>query len=58
MKGELFLKPACYTIDTCSLIDIFGTEKMVSKEYMPGLWGRIQALIDDGTIISHIEVLQ
>lgn len=58
MEGELFLKPAQYTIDTCSLIDIFGNEKMVSKEYMPGLWGKIQVLINDGTIISHVEVLR
>jgi hypothetical protein len=58
MEGELFLKPAQYTIDTCSLIDIFGSEKIVSKEYMPGLWEKIQALMNDGTIISHAEVLR
>jgi hypothetical protein len=58
MEGDLFLKAAQYTIDTCSLIDIFGKEKLVSREYMPGLWERIQVLIADGIIISHAEVLR
>jgi hypothetical protein len=58
MQDDLFLKPAQYTIDASSLIDIFGREKVISKEYMPGLWERMQVLINDGVIISHAEVLR
>ncbi len=57
MTGDLFSKPPLYTIDTSSLIDIFGTEKMVSKQYMPGLWDKLLGLIGDGRLISHVEVL-
>lgn len=57
MDGDLFSKPAAYTIDSSSLIDIFGDETMVSKNVIPGLWERILELIDEGIIISHVEVL-
>jgi Domain of unknown function (DUF4411) len=57
MAGNLFSQPARYTIDTCSLIDIFSDEKMVSKTVTPGLWARVLVLIDQGIIISHVEVL-
>ena len=57
MAGDLFSKPPKYTIDSCSLIDIFSDEKMVSKNITPGLWTNIQTLINLGIIISHIEVL-
>ncbi len=48
MTGDLFSKPPRYTIDTSSLIDIFGTEKMVSKDVTPGLWEKLLALIGEG----------
>jgi len=57
MEGDLFSKPAEYTIDTSSLIAIFGDESILSKNYTPGLWERILGLISEGVIISHIEVL-
>lgn len=57
MNENLFTKPPRYTIDTSSLIEIFGTEKMVSKRYTPGLWEGILDLIAQGVIVSHIEVL-
>jgi|GEM_PF-5433816 len=57
MEGDLFSQPARYTIDSCSLIDIFGDETMVSKKVIPGLWERILELIEVGIIISHVEVL-
>lgn len=56
MDGDLFSKPPRYTIDSCSLIDIFGSEKMVSKNITPGLWGKILEMINQGVIISHVEV--
>lgn len=58
MEGDLFSKPARYTIDTSSLIDIFGTEKMVSREFVPGLWKKISEWLEDGSMISHVEVLK
>lgn len=57
MEGDLFSQPPQYTIDSCSLMDVFGDEKMVSKHVTPGLWTRIEGLIEQGIIISHIEVL-
>jgi hypothetical protein len=58
MEGDLFSKPPGYTIDACSLMDIFAKEKIVSRDIIPGLWERVAALLEDGTIISHIEVLK
>jgi len=58
MNGDLFSKPPQYTIDSSSLIDIFGNELMVSMSVTPGLWEKISDLIKQGIIISHIEVLQ
>src|ERR1039457_5008819 len=58
MYGDLFSKPPKYTIDTSSLIDIFGTESLVSRNYVPGVWENILALIDEGVVISHIEVFR
>jgi PIN domain nuclease of toxin-antitoxin system len=58
MEGDLWSKPPLYTIDSCSLIDIFGSEKMVSKDITPGLWKKILELIEQGVIVSHIEVFQ
>jgi len=57
MSGNLFTKQPRYTIDTSSLIEIFGTEKMVSKRYTPGLWDEIVDLVNQGVIISDVEVL-
>ena len=56
MEGDLWSKQPRYTIDSCSLIDIFGSEKMASKNITLGLWKKILELIDQGIIISHIEV--
>lgn len=56
MANDLFSKPALYTIDSSSLIAIFGDESMLSKKYIPGLWDRILDLINQGVIISHVEV--
>jgi len=58
MEDNLFSEPPQYTIDSSSLMDIFGDEKMVSKNVTPGLWENIIILINNGIIISHIEVLQ
>lgn len=57
MTGDLFSKPPRYTIDSSSLIDIFSTEKWMSKEVLPGLWEKLLALIGEGLLISHVEVL-
>jgi hypothetical protein len=59
MQVDLFSKPAQYTIDSCSLMDIFNDAPVwTSKAITPGLWSRIESMIADGTIISHIEVFQ
>ena len=58
MQTDLFSKPPQYTIDTSSLIDIFGAEKMVSKAYTPGLWEKMLDLFAQGILISHAEVLK
>jgi hypothetical protein len=58
MRGNLFSKPPKYTIDSSCLMDIFGTDKIISKQYMPGLWERIVHLIDQGLVVSHVEVLK
>lgn len=58
MEGDLFSQVPQYTIDTSALIDIFGSEKMVSRIVTPGLWERLEVLINNGTVISHIEVLK
>lgn len=51
------LKLAEYTIDSCSLMEIFDDSSWVSKKVTPGLWLRISELISEGIIISHMEVL-
>lgn len=57
MQSDLFSKPAKYTIDTSSLMDIFNDAAVwTSKDVTPGLWDRISQLIEEGTIISHLEV--
>jgi len=56
-QDNLFSKPAEYTIDSCSLMAMFNDEPWTSKKTTPGLWERISALIADGVIISHAEVL-
>jgi hypothetical protein len=35
----------------------FNDEPWTSKKTTPGLWERIAALIEDGTIVSHAQVL-
>jgi hypothetical protein len=57
MVADLFSQPPQYTIDSSSLMDIFSDEKMVSKSITPGLWTNVEALLSQGVIISHIEVL-
>ena len=57
MEGDLFSKPAEYTIDSCSLMDIFNDDSWASKKVNSGLWTKIAELIDQGVIISHAEVL-
>jgi len=58
MEGNLFTIPPRYTIDSSSLMDIFGpATMMVSKQVTPGLWERLAKLILSGLVISHIEVL-
>lgn len=58
MPNELLVDYAPkYTIDASSLIDIFGDETMVSRNVIPGLWEKIEQLMRQGTIISHVEVL-
>ena len=57
MNVDLFSAPPRYTIDTCSLIDMFSDEKMVSRNITPGLWKNVEAQIEQGVMISHIEVL-
>jgi hypothetical protein len=56
-QDDLFSKPAEYTIDSCALMAIFNDESWTSKKITPGLWERISALIVEGVIISHAEVL-
>jgi hypothetical protein len=57
MDRDLFSQAPEYTIDSSSLIDIFENERMVSRHVTPGLWERVEALIRDGIIVSHVEVL-
>jgi hypothetical protein len=56
-QDNLFSKPAKYTIDSCSLMAMFNDEPWTSKKTTPGLWERVCALIGEGIIISHAEVL-
>jgi Domain of unknown function (DUF4411) len=56
-RGNLFSKPAEYTIDSCALMAMFNDEPWTSRKTTPGLWERISGLIADGVIISHAEVL-
>jgi hypothetical protein len=56
-QDDLFSKPAEYTIDSCSLMAMFNDEPWTSKKTTPGLWERVCALISEGVIISHAEVL-
>lgn len=59
MYGDLFSKPAEYTIDSCALMDIFNDDpSWPSKKVTPGLWGKILEMITNGLIISHIEVFK
>jgi Domain of unknown function (DUF4411) len=57
MQNDLFSKPAQYTIDSSSLMAMFGDESILSKNSTPGLWDRVLEFIKQGIIISHIEVL-
>ncbi|MFA5029622.1 MAG: DUF4411 family protein [Patescibacteria group bacterium] len=57
MINDLFSKPAEYTIDSSSLMDIFNGTGWSSKEVTPGLWANVLDLIKQGIIISHVEVL-
>lgn len=57
MSDNLFAKQPQYTIDSCALMAIFNNEPWVSKDANPGLWRRIEALVLEGIIISHAEVL-
>jgi hypothetical protein len=57
MDSDIFSGLAEYTIDSSSLMDIFGDTPWVSKKNNPGLWGKIVELVDRGIIISHAEVL-
>lgn len=56
-QDSLFIKPAEYTIDSCSLMAMFNDEPWTSKKTTPGLWERVSRLISDDVIISHAEVL-
>jgi hypothetical protein len=56
-QGDLFSKPAEYTIDSSSLMAMFNDEPWTSKRITPGLWERVSSLISEGVIISHAEVL-
>ena len=56
MDGELFLKSPEYTIDSSSLMDIFGDTAWISKKTNQGLWEKVLDLIEQGIIISHAEV--
>lgn len=57
MQDSLFLKPAEYTIDSSSLMEIFNDTPWTSKKEIPGLWERLLDLIETGIVISHAEVL-
>lgn len=57
MPDDLFSKPAVYTIDSSSLMAIFSDTPWVSKNTNAGLWDRIQMMINEGIIVSHVEVL-
>lgn len=56
-QGDLYSKPAEYTIDSSSLMAMFNDEPGTSKKVIPGLWERVSQLIGEGIIISHAEVL-
>lgn len=58
MIRNLFSKRPEYTIDSSSLMAIFNDEEWPSKKITPGLWERVLELIEQGVIISHIEVLK
>lgn len=57
MPGNLFSKQPEYTIDSSCLMDIFGDSSWKSKSINAGLWKKVEELIKEGVIISHIEVL-
>jgi Domain of unknown function (DUF4411) len=56
-QGKLYSKSPRYTIDSSSLMAMFNDEPWTYKKVTPGLWERVAQLIEDGTIISHAEVL-
>jgi hypothetical protein len=56
MDGELFLESPEYTIDSSSLMDIFGDTAWISRKTNQGLWEKVLDLIEQGIIISHAEV--
>lgn len=55
---DLFTKPPEYTIDSSSLIELFNGDSPLAKAYTPGLWNRVLEMIEDGTMISHVQVFQ
>jgi len=57
MPDDLFSQPPEYTIDSSSLMEIFGVTSWASKKIIPGLWEKVEELITQGIIISHTEVL-
>ena len=57
MDGDLFSKPAEYTIDSSCLVAMFDDSPWTSKQINAGLWVRVLELINKGIIISHVEVL-
>jgi len=54
--GPLFSKPALFTIDTSSFLEIFRDDGRHSKKHFPSLWNDVCQLIADGTMLSHVQV--
>jgi len=47
-------QPSCYSVDTSALID--GLERYYPEEHFPGLWEKVDELVDDGRLIISEEV--
>ena len=47
-----------FTIDTCSLNDMFDEERQSNRKNFPGIWEAVEELISKGEIISHEDVYE
>lgn len=53
--NEIQLKPSLYVVDTCSFVAI---TEIYPVDVFPGVWEKIDGLIDDGILVSAEDVLE